>query len=432
MDKTTRYLILVFIFIVFLALAPLIVLYVSGRSFSFDDFSNGTGILDVQSLPTDAQVLLDGKLTDNTPTTIRFIKQGTYQVEVRKSGFHPWSKQLFIVAGKVTYAGHLNDSVKLLPDDKPIKISDQQIKTFQVLENSILYVDQNNLATIYNLSSQQVDRSAPLSKPITEISKILSNNFLLAKNEQGQLYVLDTRTLILTQLPAELNKSSNIELIADKNLVYQLGNNLYAYTIASSDGPRLITKNIRAFTSNNSTLYIATPGANGLETYLWDGQTLSLQNVLYADDIPQGNSTTLYLTAHKELFMKVDRSLYRINDQPELINDQVDSVNINTIRQQLTFRTPTEIYFYNFNSGLAELFHRSSQNINEVFVVPELGYGFMSLDQKVLATEIDKRNGQNQYEIFNGSPIAKIALSSNENQLVILADKTIFSLTVNK
>lgn len=431
MDKTTRYLILVFIFIVFLALAPIIVFYVSGRSFSFDDFTNGTGILDIQSLPSDAQVALNGRSVENTPTTIRFITQGTYNLEIKKSGYHTWRKELFIEAGKVTYAGHLDDAVKLLPDQLPIKISDSEVLAMQVIDNNLIYIDKDNQVTLYSLNDRQVIRKNMLQQNITQLTKVLNNNFILATNAQDQLYVLDVRTLILTQLPSQLASSQNIELISGQEILAQQDNNLYSYTIASADGPKLVTKNIRAFTTSGNTIYIATPGSNGLETYLWDGDTLSLQNVLFAGAIDSGQNTELFLTVHKELFLKVDRSLYRVNGQPQLINNQVDLVSFNAARQQLTFKTPAETYFYNFTSGLPELFHRSAATITKTFVIPELGYGFVAVGNNVTAIEIDKRNGQNQYVIFKDAAVADMALSGNENQLVILADRNVYSVIVN-
>ncbi|QQS23216.1 PEGA domain-containing protein [bacterium] len=431
MDKTTRYLILVFIFIVFLALAPLIVLYVSGRNFSFNDFSNGTGILDIQSEPSDAQVTLNGNPVDNTPSTVRFIKQGNYALEVKKAGYHTWRKELFIEAGKVTYAGHLNDSVKLLPDQQPVKITDGAVIAMQVVDNNLIYTQSNGTATVYSLNEQKVTRTAQLKQGITHLGKALNNNFILARTGQEKLYVLDVRTLILTELPEELILSQNIELISNQDLLIQRDTELLAYTIASSNAPRLVTKNIRAFTTNGNTVYIATPGTNGIETYLWDGETLSLQNILFAGAIENGKNTELYLTAHKELFLKVDRSLFRINNRPELINNQVEQVSFNAVRQQLTYKTPAEIYFYNFASGLPELFHRSTATITRTFVIPELGYGFIAIENNATAIEIDKRNGQNQYNIFKDAAIADMALSGNENQLVILADQTLYTIVVN-
>lgn len=430
MDKTTRYLILVFIFIVFLALAPLIVLYVSGRNFSLDEFASGTGILDIQSKPAEAQVLLNGELINRTPTTVRFIKQGTYELEIQKDGYYPWRKQLFIEAGQVTYAGPLNDVVKLLPRREPIRIADS-VQTMTVVENTIVYIGQDNTAFIYDLDSGQIIRSTVLKDSISELIRVLSRNFILAKNRQGQLFVLDTRTLILTKIPNELATSSNIELISERNLLAQRGSDLVAYTLTSPDLPQLVTKNIRAFTALGNTIYIATPGSNGLETYLWDGKTLSLQNVLHAGAIPQGQTTTLYLTTHKELFLKVDRALYRVNPGPELISDQVELVSFNAERQQLTFTTPAETYFYNFISGAPELFHRTTQPITSIFVVPELGYGFTAVENEVLAIEIDKRNGQNQHTLLAGAPVTRLMLNGNEKQLVILAGDSLQTIVVN-
>ncbi len=431
MDKITRYLILLFICVVFFALAPLIVIYVSGKGLNFGDSEQGTGILDVQTEPSSAQVFLNGKLSDTTPTTIRFVKQGTYDIEIKKDGYHSWLKKLFIEGGKVTYAGTLDDMIKLLPESNPVAISDQKIKTALIVNNQVVFVSDTNSVSVYDLGQKKVTTQIvlPITTKITKLTSTQNQNILFAYTEDGKLYLLDANTLKLTPLPNQINGSKNIELMADNVLAFQQGNDLYSYNTVSKSVPKIILKDIQGFTSNKNLIYVATNTI--LATYFWNGKTLAKQNVLYDGTVPSGKTVNLYLTSHKELFLQADHSLYRINTVPELFSSQVESVNFNANRQELTFTTPTEIYFYNFSSGQTELFHRSSQALTQAFVVPELGYGFVTTDKEVSAIEIDNRNGQNQYTLYNMTPASMMQLSDDENQLVILADQKLYSIIVN-
>lgn len=428
MDKTTRYLILIFICIVFFALAPLIVIYVSGKGFTFSDSSAGTGILDIQSDPSSAQVFLDGKLNNTTPTTIRFIKQSTYNIEVKKTGYHSWSKNLFIEGGKVTYAGSVNDLIRLLPDSQPKNISDTNVRTSLIIGNRVLFITEDNNVGIYDLSQETIINQSPISANITQLDRTKNDNYLLGKTDDNQQYLLSTKTLKLIALPPQLTNSENIELINDDTIIAQHDHTLLSYNFVAKSAPKVIMDKVQGFTTNDSMVYVA---QNGVITYFWDGKTLTKETVLYDGSIAQGQSTELYLTNHKELFLKVDKSLFRINDRPELINDQVELVNFNPIRQELTFTTPTEIYFYNFLSSQTELFYRTSQTSNQAVVVPELGYGFIANAQGVFGIEIDNRNGQNQYTLYGSTAVTGMQLSENENQLIILAGGKLYSLKVN-
>jgi hypothetical protein len=49
--------------------------------------------VEVSSLPTGADVELDGKFVGNTPNTLR-LKPGEYTITVRKTGYAPWTRKL--------------------------------------------------------------------------------------------------------------------------------------------------------------------------------------------------------------------------------------------------------------------------------------------------------------------------------------------------
>lgn len=61
----------------------------------------GTGLLSAGSYPTAAEVYINGKLTTATDNTLN-LNPGEYNVEIKKDGYHTWSKKLQIVAELVT------------------------------------------------------------------------------------------------------------------------------------------------------------------------------------------------------------------------------------------------------------------------------------------------------------------------------------------
>lgn len=61
----------------------------------------GTGLLSANSFPTAAEVYINGKLTTATDNTLN-LSPGEYDVEIKKDGYHTWSKKLQIVAELVT------------------------------------------------------------------------------------------------------------------------------------------------------------------------------------------------------------------------------------------------------------------------------------------------------------------------------------------
>lgn len=61
----------------------------------------GTGLLSANSFPTAAEVYINGKLTTATDNTLN-LDPGMYDIEIKKDGYHTWSKKIQIVAELVT------------------------------------------------------------------------------------------------------------------------------------------------------------------------------------------------------------------------------------------------------------------------------------------------------------------------------------------
>ncbi|MBP9670134.1 PEGA domain-containing protein [Candidatus Woesebacteria bacterium] len=61
----------------------------------------GTGLLSANSFPTAAEVYINGKLTTATDNTLN-LDPGKYDIEIKKDGYHTWSKQIQITAELVT------------------------------------------------------------------------------------------------------------------------------------------------------------------------------------------------------------------------------------------------------------------------------------------------------------------------------------------
>lgn len=61
----------------------------------------GTGLLSANSFPTAAEVYINGKLTTATDATLN-LDPGTYEVTIKKDGYHTWQKNLTIVQELVT------------------------------------------------------------------------------------------------------------------------------------------------------------------------------------------------------------------------------------------------------------------------------------------------------------------------------------------
>jgi len=100
---------LLIFFLIFIVIAPIIVLYANG-----DIFSDGwnllpTGGIYVSHAPVESSVFLNGKLKDTTSffgrnVLIRNLPPGTYEVSVKKNGYSPWDEKISVANNLVANA----------------------------------------------------------------------------------------------------------------------------------------------------------------------------------------------------------------------------------------------------------------------------------------------------------------------------------------
>lgn len=91
--------------ILFLAVASVLVFYGRGYRINFDEKKiAGTGILSISSIPSGAEVYLNGEKRGDTDADIANLEPGKYKLRLVKEGFSEWNKEIEIIKEMVTPA----------------------------------------------------------------------------------------------------------------------------------------------------------------------------------------------------------------------------------------------------------------------------------------------------------------------------------------
>lgn len=98
---TPRFLIFLSTLLFILGGTYLMIRYAQGYRPTGAGTIKGTGLLSAGSYPSAAEVYINGKLTTATDNTLN-LDPGTYDIEIKKDGYHTWSKKLQIVEELVT------------------------------------------------------------------------------------------------------------------------------------------------------------------------------------------------------------------------------------------------------------------------------------------------------------------------------------------
>lgn len=117
MNLRARRLLYITCIIIFIVVAPPLVLYTAGYRFDWEYRRLvETGSLVIKSNPEGAKVYLSGKLHSAvTPTIINDIMPGKINLEVKKDGFHDWQKNVSINPRVTTFV----ENIKLFPKSTP-------------------------------------------------------------------------------------------------------------------------------------------------------------------------------------------------------------------------------------------------------------------------------------------------------------------------
>jgi PEGA domain len=145
MRYKTRIGILIGAILVFLILAPIVILYTAGfRYNSKKQRVEKVGIIFVRSRPSGADIYLDGKKrSETTPARLRNLLPGDYDVKISKNGYSDWEKTLPVGSELTTFA----ESVALFKNADPEEINSTPTKALNATElNTLNRVDQKSFS----------------------------------------------------------------------------------------------------------------------------------------------------------------------------------------------------------------------------------------------------------------------------------------------
>ena len=432
MKPTTRYGLIIFGFCLFIILAPLLILYVTGTRFNFNSDSNttGTGIFDAKSNPTNATLYIDDKEHSNTPAIARFLNQGEYVFTLKKEGYYDWSKRLPIESGNVNYAQVGVAEIEMIKKSEPLVIETAGVQSFVLVGNTIWYAQGNNV--VYTPANDPADKTVVTNvgtTPIT-LTQLRNKKFLLA-TDGTQSTVINTDAKSFALLPFKVSDISQLQMISDDTMVYVMNNTLFSYNIIAKNTVALSQPgSVFAMTAINTTGYFAK--ADGTVTSaVWSGAQFTDEQTLVSGITVASTGAQLFISDRKELFIKNGAAgLFRVGQQLDTVIEQAESVRLDAITNELTFISSGELWFYNFITNRPQLLTRNTANTHAFLIRSSIGFGFLATDAGLEAVEIDTRDKQNRYQLLSEKPVWQVMMTENQKTIIALQDGSLVLLEV--
>ncbi|EKE06584.1 MAG: hypothetical protein ACD_18C00320G0002 [uncultured bacterium] len=125
----------------FFIISPLLIAYGSGYRYDFTKHRiQKTGVLNINILPKDAEIFLNGeKLKEKIPFNLSLYPD-TYLLTITKDGYKTWEKNISVISTKTTYINYF----QLLKDQASLPVELSDIKEILGTDNSenILFLNQ--------------------------------------------------------------------------------------------------------------------------------------------------------------------------------------------------------------------------------------------------------------------------------------------------
>lgn len=432
MTRRTRYLLIAMCFLIFLILAPLMVMYVRGIHY---DFQNrrfvSTGILTMRTDPKSVDIFLDDQLARTKDGDIKFLEPGEYAVSIKKDGYFDWSKRLTVKENQVTWASPVPNTLHLFLKDQPATDLRGGVADF-ILTGDRLAAIASSTLIVTPISNPDQAQETALPKPVSSLIASPDQNTILltgAADAKGTPAVLsyNARSRQLLDISALFAAAPDLKFSSDGTLFNLENGQLYAIDF-SKPAKTPVMDGIRAYALMQSSIYFIKTSGGGNVLYVSGEDGKNVQEL--AAGLPNFQTGKIFVNYEKQIFVLADQSLYKINAVAEKIADNVTNEYFDPNYTAFMFVHGGEVSNYNFSAQRVDFVTRSGDTVKNPILQQNMSFAFMAKGNDVRGLELDLRDHQNEYNFYSGTDIQKFLLDPNAENIYILDSGELKSLRI--
>ncbi len=203
----TRFIYFIIFFLVFLAVAPFILLYSFGYNWTKNFSLLKTGGVYVYSSETGAQLYLDDKLDNSTSVfqhglLVKDLRPDTYSVKLVKDGYIDWKKNIEVMAERVSEAYPF-----LIPKQIVTTVVPQQIpKSATASSTLIANVEYKDLLSLFATTTSK----APQAKIVVPKKIVATTSTTTVQTKAITTYPsIESKKLVIEKIGADLRATWN-------------------------------------------------------------------------------------------------------------------------------------------------------------------------------------------------------------------------------
>lgn len=430
MSNKFRYILISFGFLIFLILAPLLVLYVGGWIYDFQNHKFiKTGILALKVEPKAVDVALDGKLVRRTAGDIKFLLPKEYELKLSKDGYFAWSKKFNVHSNQVTWANPPASKILLFFSRPEIKNLASDVSDFQTNGKNVFYLAHKKLLAASGQNENLKTYVPP--KPAEKLLLSPSGKTILLLGESpeaGQeIAVFDLDLEKFFDISGLFSGKADFKFSGGDQLFALENSNLYKIDFKNFR-KSLLYGNTQTFAVLDDSLYFIQELGDGGQLLVSEPPYGNAENLL--KNLPDFERGEIFVNFEKQLFLLLDQTLYKTGQQLEKLASGVSQSNIESRDSAAIFSQAGELNFYSPAGQKVNFITRADAEFKQPKILLNLNYAFAFKDNQILAIELDTRDRQNQYILYSGKDLKKFVLDEEAKTMFVLDGGELKSLKI--
>ncbi len=188
MKPVYRYGIIALCFVIFFVFGTVLVIFTTGEVYDASTHSFvRTGIISAATVPSGAQIFLNGKLAGTTPVHIRFLTPGNYDVKITKPGYGDWEKTLAVRGDFTTYVNPDISAVYMYKSQPTVTQVAADVQDFSAAGGTFVYATPSALVVASVADpSKQSEYAAPAALNLagSQLTTSPGGQFILIQTAQ--------------------------------------------------------------------------------------------------------------------------------------------------------------------------------------------------------------------------------------------------------
>ncbi|MCX6797148.1 MAG: hypothetical protein NTX98_01580, partial [Candidatus Doudnabacteria bacterium] len=241
--------------------------------------------------------------------------------------------------------------------------------------------------------------------------------FLTQKDAQtqklGGLLMFDTKNKKFIDLGAFLSQDVEIEVSPQNEIFFLEKGGLYKID-ANGTKKTLIDTDINGFLfegdnfyylKNNSLFVASSPGQKGEKI---------------VGNLPDFTSAKIFINFNRQAYLLLDKTLYKVSNNLEKLAENISDINFNRADSSMAVVSGSEILRTRQDKEGLDFITRSREALYNPRLANKIDYCLFLKNNKIIALELDARDKQNEYILYEGKNILRFEVDASGENLTVL------------